>query len=774
MRAGASIALAALSLALSACNCGLSANPEGALCDPGNVCPSGYLCVAGVCHTTGGNGGGTAGAGGAGGTGGAGGAAGGVSFCDGVTCNKPPAAMCMGSTLRTFSGACNPASGDCAYTPNDTTCPNGCLNAQCTGNSCAGVMCTMPPPPTCSGNNVITFALPGECRDGACRYLESGLSCPGACANGACVPPGASFTQVLPRVRHPITAVDQRPGSAGDDVIVVGPAGAASRWNGTQWSTLATGMNGNISSVWYAGTNSAYLVAETGLLRLTAAGVARVTAFPGTSKLVDVHGISDTNLAVVDSVGTVYRLGPPTNMWTTNSAGLMRTHAPYRINGVYLEPAALTVYGARVHAYGACGSPTMGGCVVYQHSDGMFYDDLDAATANFRSGGPSLDTAGETWFGLDVPRVRRHDPSNGSYDSLNTPTGLDGGAVIAIRPSAGVSPGVFVATAATPTLFGHLYRVSGFATAPTVTHLMETVYGYQAVSKTDSSGVIVVDMNTVTSSSTIIRRGSIANEALDVGAEDWVAGSGSATGSVLMNGYGDVALRTNTSATFVVRRIPYAIDAVDVAAGSSYALIAASDGSAWRLPYTSSTYSQLTFTPKADSFTSVCRASDSEWYFAGKGGVLYAYDGVSPRAMTSGTTTSLTDVDCPSPGAAIACGSGVVLRLVNGAWSPLANVPQGTITSCRLVGSQVFIGGPNLFARFANGAWQTLPSRPVLEGLVVKSVNEAYAASGTSVVRFDGTAWQGIATSPQPLVTGFQLGTRIAFVGPGGVVMEGQ
>lgn len=773
-------AIVALSVSVSACTCGLTPNFEGALCDPGDVCPSGYVCVSGRCQSAGGTGGGSGTGGGVGGGdaagggsgvgGGAGGAGGGSNLCAGVVCNMPPMATCMGNMLRTFSGQCNASSGACDYVPMDTPCAQGCMNGQCVGDPCAGVTCNTPPGPTCNGNNAITFSLPGQCNNGMCRYQESNMSCPSGCANGSCVPTGATFDQVLPRVRHQITAVDQRPGSGGDDVLVVGPAGAASLWDGNAWSRVDAGMNGNLVSVWWASNNNAYVVAESGLLRFTNGAFARVTSFPpmaGAARLVDVHGVSDTNLAVVDNAGTFYRFQ---GSWSTTTR---TTNAPYRMNGVFMQTTNTGT--AQLHYYGTCGTPAAG-CVVYQGASSSVFDDRDTLTAGFRSGGPAFDTLNdEAWFGVEAPAVRRH-TSTGNYSSTGTPQGLDGGAVVAITGANGVTPATFVLTAPDKQL-GHLYRVTqGLTPGTTVSDpLMYTVYGYQAMSKTESFGVIVVDMNTSTNTSTITRRGASANEVLDLGAEDWVAGAGFPMGSVLMNAYGDVAIRSNGQPTFQLRRFPLDFGATDIAAGPTFAVLTGDDGSAYRLPITTGGgYAELTFATKAGALNAVCRASDSEWYLAGRAGALFAYDGNMTRQLTSNTTTTLEDVDCPAPGAAVACGTGVVLRLNAGTWTPVPMAPAGTIHTCKLVGNVIYVAGPNLFARFQNGTWTSMPARAVLDGLVVRSLNDAYAADSNRIYRFDGTQWSQVATAPQALLTGFTMGTRVAFAGTGGTVMEGQ
>src|SRR3954463_14235626 len=102
----------------------------------------------------------------------------------------------------------------------DTACPMGCPNGQCTGDACAGIVCTQPPAPTCDNGGVVTSSLPGTCNSGHCRYQTSTVSCGGnACQMGACVTGSKTFTQTLPRVRHVINAIDVAPGSQGQNVV---------------------------------------------------------------------------------------------------------------------------------------------------------------------------------------------------------------------------------------------------------------------------------------------------------------------------------------------------------------------------------------------------------------------------------------------------------------------------------------------------------------------------------------------------------------------------
>ena len=292
------IALLGPLFALS-CNMGNTVNPTGLPCDVGNVCPSGYQCLLGECQSTGGVGGGFAGQGGGTATGGGSANGGGINaLCLGVVCDQVPAATCTdASTLRSFVGSCDEQSGSCTYpsndahcsmgctagacvgdpcvgktcnmapaaaclngttlrvytpagtcsagvcmyTPNDTTCTNGCDNNMCRNQDlCMGVTCNTPPAPTCAGNTLITAGA-GTCADGVCNYSMNSMVCPGACTAGACVTTSLNFSQVMPRVPIKVLGIDVKPGSTGDEVLAVGAAGAVYQWNGTAWSKLAVG-----------------------------------------------------------------------------------------------------------------------------------------------------------------------------------------------------------------------------------------------------------------------------------------------------------------------------------------------------------------------------------------------------------------------------------------------------------------------------------------------------------------------------------------------------
>jgi outer membrane protein assembly factor BamB len=119
------------------------------------------------------------------------------NLCEGVTCNQPPPAVCVGGSLRTFapSGTCSPGNGHCTYAPTDTPCgPAGCSNGQCVGNPCVGITCDQPPAPTCvNATTVQTSISPGTCTPdgGFCSYATTQIACDGGqqCNLGECQTP---------------------------------------------------------------------------------------------------------------------------------------------------------------------------------------------------------------------------------------------------------------------------------------------------------------------------------------------------------------------------------------------------------------------------------------------------------------------------------------------------------------------------------------------------------------------------------------------------------
>jgi alpha-tubulin suppressor-like RCC1 family protein len=103
-----------------------------------------------------------------------------------IACTTPPAAMCMGSRLRTYSsiGACS--AGECDYHPVDTDCMFGCAEGRCLADPCASLSCTTPPAPQCMGVTLRTYSSAGTCAAGACSYPNTERTCDFGCSAGAC------------------------------------------------------------------------------------------------------------------------------------------------------------------------------------------------------------------------------------------------------------------------------------------------------------------------------------------------------------------------------------------------------------------------------------------------------------------------------------------------------------------------------------------------------------------------------------------------------------
>jgi hypothetical protein len=163
-------------------------------------------------------------------------------LCAEVICDQPPGDGCMGDMVATYTatGECNPATGECVYTPNLAACddppfdecdddtlvdypddgvcaPAGgdprceyepvtsdCTAAdrQCQGGACVdpcqGNPCNSPPAARCTGPNLHTFASPGTCTSPGgvvdCAYAETTTNCAAqgqVCSDeaGTCVDP---------------------------------------------------------------------------------------------------------------------------------------------------------------------------------------------------------------------------------------------------------------------------------------------------------------------------------------------------------------------------------------------------------------------------------------------------------------------------------------------------------------------------------------------------------------------------------------------------------
>jgi hypothetical protein len=803
----AALVIAALA---AACNANVAFDPEGYQCDEGNSCPTGYVCAARVCRSQ---------------------AAcpNGACACEGVVCPAAPATQCLdattqrafaagvcnssdgacrfapvdsvcaqgcvngacvastcpatpcadvpvtacasGTMLRVYSGVC--AVGACSYPSNDIACYNGCVDGHCVNQDlCAGVTCSSAPAAACVAGALRTFDATGVCNpaNGQCAYTPHDTTCPLGCLGGACVGPALVFSQTGPRIHHAVNAVDQAPSSFGSLLLAVGPGGAATRWNGSNWTGLVTPTTEVLNAVWLSSSTSGWVVGDNKtLLRYDGTGLSAValSGGPAGAKLVAVHGHTDNHVVVADGSGNYWRYNGTT--WTTGS--LPAANGPYTTTSVYVDDLD------HERLAGTCGT-TPKGFVAYASTlaTPTFWVDVDTAGAEgVRALGPSVEpTASDYAYagGDTTASVRRHYTFTSPYfDVTRVPTGLAGGPVLAISASAAATgQAVYLLTGRSGAFGGQLYRFTSALALDPTSALLEFWGTRQAMSRTDSGGVIVAD--SFTSSATVFRRGTVTNQVMDLG-EDWQA-AGFAGGSLLlMNSYGDVATRL-AGGTYSLKRSP-ATRMTALAAGLSYSLLVGPSGAAYR--YGASYTSLTSNTPSA--LNAVCRVSDVEWYLVGDSGVLRGSDGFSVSSFTSPTTQNLADVACLGVGHAVAVGaSGTVLRRAGGAWQavspPFPESAQLTSVGQGLSGA-LYVAGDNLFYKLEGGVWTKLPGLPGLRGLQVRGPSDIYAISnGTKVVRFDGSAWSTSLTLADTLAASAASAGKVVFAGRSGALVEGQ
>ncbi len=76
------------------------------------------------------------------------------------------------------------------------------------GDSCNGIPCDAPPPPTCqSSTTLTTFNPTGKCNGGQCVYTKVDAACPAACDGGACLPAPSSIHLTVGSQHSCVTAV---------------------------------------------------------------------------------------------------------------------------------------------------------------------------------------------------------------------------------------------------------------------------------------------------------------------------------------------------------------------------------------------------------------------------------------------------------------------------------------------------------------------------------------------------------------------------------------
>lgn len=110
--------------------------------------------------------------------------------CNAVSCVSPPASTCRdAATRRSFEAQGTCANGACTYAPQDFTCPFGCANGACIGDPCIGVTCQTPPAALClNASTRRSFQSSGTCGAGTCTYASQDTTCAFGCAAGACNP----------------------------------------------------------------------------------------------------------------------------------------------------------------------------------------------------------------------------------------------------------------------------------------------------------------------------------------------------------------------------------------------------------------------------------------------------------------------------------------------------------------------------------------------------------------------------------------------------------
>lgn len=816
----ASLSFAALLLV--ACDASVKVDPEGYRCDPGNSCPSGYACGAdGACHR-----GGPV-----------------DTSCANVTCDSPPAATCSnGTTLQTHVGRClsgvctytavdmacasmcsngacvdpcanvscvtppGPAcvdantlrtfattgtcgNGQCTYQQTDTSCPNGCSNGVCSGADLCrtmNVVCNMPPAAVCVGNARRTFASSGTCDPGTgtCNYGTQDMVCPNGCAQGQCLTAALTITQLGPRVRFAVNALDVAPSSSGNSAIAVGDNGKLARWDGATWSEVNTNTTNKLNSVAFVTGSVAYVVGD----RTTALTVRNSGVMP-----VALSGGGNTNLVAVSgrSEGEVLIAGAGGEYWRQRAGNWSNGNVPSS-SGTPTMVAAFMDESQRERIVGRCGSAR---CTAYRNASGgtpMWTVQTQSGSTGFSAVGGAFDipsSGGSIALEGAALELVTHDATllpQSPYGSLSPTSALEGGSVVGVTAQAvSVARDVYVLTSSSGSNTGHLYRLNRTLTVVTPNDALQTYYGEEHLSPNDANGVLVAEVRRSSSVNNIFRRGVLTNEALDVG-EDFVGASADSSNNLFFTSeYGDVVIRRQGSATFEFHRPPaydWAIGDAEARNGTGVLLVGedVTNSNGLIARYTLTGFATLA-SPSGAAFTAVCRVSDSEAWAVGKRGVIYKINGTSATAVTSPTTNDLLAVDCAA-GVAVACGAnGTVLRLSNGTWASVSTGlgATGDVTACRLSGQSTLVGGDGFLSVLQGTSWTALAGQAGLDTLIIKGPNEVYGtwstAAGTSnVSRFDGSRWTSLSSVTGVLGGGVQVGGRVVWGGTLGAIVEGR
>jgi len=131
---------------------------QDAPCDDGDPCTIDDYCVLGNCRGS------------------------------SVICDDPPGPACKDAwTMQVSSAVGICMNGTCQYDLVEVNCPEGCQDGSCGADPCENVSCNNPPAPVCvQGKYLTTYGANGECNTGVCSYPETTEECAQSCVNGAC------------------------------------------------------------------------------------------------------------------------------------------------------------------------------------------------------------------------------------------------------------------------------------------------------------------------------------------------------------------------------------------------------------------------------------------------------------------------------------------------------------------------------------------------------------------------------------------------------------
>lgn len=192
--------------------------------------------------------------------------------CAGVTCNAPPASICIETHIaRTFAGTGTCALGSCTYEPTDTTCGTpspACADAStmrtyapgvCSTGECSNVptdtVCNTPPASICAdANTVRTFAGTGTCVAGSCTYEPTDTPCLLGCQAGRC------DTGLDAYIKASNTGEGDRFGTS----ISLSSDGTVLAVGAPYEGSAATGIGGNQSDNSASGSGAVYVFRRSG------------------------------------------------------------------------------------------------------------------------------------------------------------------------------------------------------------------------------------------------------------------------------------------------------------------------------------------------------------------------------------------------------------------------------------------------------------------------------------------------------------------------------